>query len=199
MWVGDSLALHFRCSGVSPSLYSYFTLSGKCGFHRYLGWNLARKEQGTCTSIDRNKRQQRQAKPAIAAPQAWLRARAHYVLFGLTQSRIIFCVSRQANTPVSRSCIKRILWALIGARCESWNIAVVSHFAPVFTKRSKGYNCLVDSTIDCRASLTFFFFFFFRSQPITSWSRTVYNHCSSFFFFSIPQCNSNRHVHIRPA
>ena len=33
--------------------------------------------------------------------------------------------------------------AAFGTRCESWNIAVVSHFAPIlFTKRSKGYNLL---------------------------------------------------------
>ena len=67
---------------------------------------------------------------------------------------------------------------LFGKRWKSWNIAIVSHFAKMlFTKRSKGYNCLVDSTIDRRASSAWSFFADHNLFAVTG------------VFFSIPQCN----------
>ena len=105
-----------------------------------------------------------------------LRARAHYVEFGLTQSRKIFCacVSRWANTPVSPSCIKRS-FSRQGVNhkiSRPWVISPQSCLQNV----AKATTCLADSTIARRASSAWSFC---RPQPFRS-------QC---FFFSIPQCN----------
>ena len=94
--------------------------------------------------------------------QSSVRARAHYIKFGLTQWRIMFCVSLRANTHTA--CVSILHQTqLFVTRCESRNIAVVSQFATIlFTQHSKGYNCLVDPTIDRTASSAWSFF---RPQP----------------------------------
>ena len=93
-----------------------------------------------------------------------LRARAHYVKFGLTRWRIIFCVSRRPNTPVFRSWIKRSFpgqgvsyeisrWWVISPQSCSHNVAKAT--TAWWTPR------LIEEQV----------------QP------------GLFFFFSTPQCN----------
>ena len=103
-----------------------------------------------------------------------VRAKSHYVKFGLTQSRKIFCVSRRANTPVSRSCVKRSFSGQGVSHERSWPWVISPQYC--LQNEAKATTCLADSTIDRRASSAWSFC---RPQPFRS-------QC---FFFSIPQCN----------
>ena len=108
-----------------------------------------------------------------------LRARSHYVYFGLTQSRTIFCVSERVNTPMSRSYIKRSFWGKV------WVMKYRGResFCPVlFTRRNKGYDCLV-RMIDRRASSASFFFFFFFFF-FSCWPQPCRGQCFYPAFFS---------------
>ena len=92
-----------------------------------------------------------------------LRAWAHYVEFGWTQSRKIFCVFRRANTPVSPSCIKRSFsgQGVNHKISRPWVISPQSYLQNV----AKATTCLADSTIDRRASSAWSFC---RPQPFRS-------------------------------
>ena len=68
------------------------------------------------------------------------RAQAHYVKFGLTQSRKIFCVSRRANTPVSRSCVKRSFSGQGVSHERSWPWVISPQYC--LQNEAKAYNLL---------------------------------------------------------